>query len=127
MEQDHLKQIVLEFIKHYNSFDIDLMIDLFIDDCIFENISNSMGFVECHGKKEIRDIASHARKLFKNRKQTVNNWVIGKDKVAIEIDFEGTLAVDLPNGLKAGNALKLKGVSIYEFEKGKIKRLVDFS
>ncbi len=121
------KKLIEQFIEYYNSFEIEQMIDLFTEDCIFENISNSSGSILCHGKPELQEIASKACALFKERKQTITNWVISKDKVAVEIDYIAILAIDLPNGLKAGDSLRLKGVSIYEFEDGKIKRLVDFS
>ena len=124
---NELKHIVEEFIQHYNALDVDKMLSLFTEDCIFENVSNSHGSMICHGKSELRTIATEALTLFKNRKQTITNWVIANDKIAVEIDYAATLAIDLPNGLKAGSPLNLKGVSIYEFEGNKIKRLVDFS
>ncbi len=127
MDQDLLKKLVVEFIQYYNSFEIDKMMNLFTDDCIFENISNSSGSIRCHGKQELRSVASQSVMLFNDRKQTVTNWVLGKDKIAVEIDYVATLATNLPNGLKAGDLLRLKGVSIYEFKDKKIKRLIDFS
>ncbi len=57
----------------------------------------------------------------------MTNWIIGKNKIAVEIDYEATLAQDLPSGAKKGTRLKLKGISIFEFQSGKIKRLIDFS
>ena len=47
--------------------------------------------------------------------------------VAVEIGYVARLAVDLPNGFKAGEEIKLKGVSVFEFRDKKIIRLVDFS
>lgn len=35
------------------------------------------------------------------------------DKVEVGVDYIGTLATDLPDGLKAGEKLKLKGKSIF--------------
>ena len=121
------KKIVKDFIKHYNAFQIDKMMDLFTDDCIFENVTNSSETVKCIGKKELKDFASTSGIIFKERKQTPINWIIEKDKIAVETDFEGTLALDLPDGNKTGDVIKLRGVSIYELENQKIKRLVDFS
>lgn len=118
---------VESFIKFYNSFQIDEMGELLTDDCLFQNISNSSGSIECRGKEEFLKLATQSALLFKERKQTITNWVIGKNKIAVELDYDATLAHDLPNGLKKGERLQLKGVSIYEFESGKIKRLVDFS
>lgn len=114
-----LKQIVEAFIGYYNALDIENMLHLFTENCTFENVSNSSESISCYGKEELHKIASQALPLFKNRKQTITNWVIGNDKIAVEIDYIATLAT--------GSQLTLKGVSIYEFEGEKIKRLVDFS
>lgn len=122
------EQIIVEsYINYYNTFQIDEMADLFTEDCIFQNISNASGSIECRGKEELLKLATQSALLFKERKQSISNWVIGKNKIAVEIDYIATLAHDLPNGLKKGERLELKGVCIYEFEAGKIKRLVDFS
>ena len=39
----------------------------------------------------------------------------------------GVLAGDLPNGMKAGEVLRLKGRSVFGFQEGKIYRLTDTS
>lgn len=48
-------------------------------------------------------------------------------KVEIQIDYEATLAVDLPNGLKAGSKIQLKGKSIFGFLEEKISLIEDYS
>lgn len=50
-----------------------------------------------------------------------------KDTALIEIDFEGVLSSDIPNGPKAGERLKLKGKSVFKFKDGKIVSLSDYS
>jgi len=121
------KRIVENFIEFYNSFQIDEMGDLFAEDCLFQNISNSSGSIECKGKEEFLKLATKSALLFKERKQVITNWIIGDHKIAVEIEYQAILAHDIPSGLKRGEKLELKGVSIYEFEMGKIRRLVDFS
>ncbi len=124
----HAEQKIVEsYINFYNTFQIDEMADLFTEDWLFQNISNSSGSIECRGKEELLKLATQSALLFKERKQIITNWVIGEHKIAVEIDYIATLAHDLPNGLKKGDRLELKGVCIYEFEAGKIKRLADFS
>jgi hypothetical protein len=53
--------------------------------------------------------------------------IIQDNKAAIQIDYKSVVAVDLPNGLKAGQELNLKGSSFFEFKDGKILKLVDIS
>ncbi|WP_367584473.1 hypothetical protein [Paenibacillus sp. FJAT-26967] len=43
------------------------------------------------------------------------------------IDYEGILAVDLPNGLKTGDNIQLKGKSVFRIEEGKISLIEDYS
>ena len=45
----------------------------------------------------------------------------------MDIYYEGVLAVDFPNGMKAGKVLRLNGQSEFEFKDGKIYRITDFS
>jgi steroid delta-isomerase-like uncharacterized protein len=121
------QETVERYIHLYNTFQINEMVELFTNDCIFTNFSNSSAPSECKGKEELLKLAIGSAGFFESRKQTVTNWVIAENKVAVEIDYEATFVQDLPNGLKKGQPLKMKGISIFEFESGKIKRLLDFS
>jgi hypothetical protein len=49
------------------------------------------------------------------------------DSAFVEIEFEGVLAHDLPNGLKAGERIVLKGTSEFVFTNGLISSIVDKS
>ena len=121
------RDLIETYIGFYNTFNIDEMVNMFTDDCTFENVSGSAVTYKSKGKEELRNISSKSVAYFKERKQVVTNWVIDDHKAAVEIEYHAVLASDLPNGLKKGTALKLKGVSFYEFEDDKIKRLVDYS
>lgn len=47
--------------------------------------------------------------------------------IVIGIDYEGVLAADLPNGMKAGEILRLNGKSEFTFRDEKIYRITDIS
>jgi hypothetical protein len=49
------------------------------------------------------------------------------DSAFVEIEFEGVLAKDLPNGLRAGETLALKGTSEFVFTNGLMSSIVDKS
>lgn len=121
------KELVEKYIRLYNTFAIDEMLELFTENCLFENVSNSQGSLSTRGKEELRTLAKMGATAFSTRTQTVTNWVIGPQSIAVEIDYSAIVANDLPNGLKKGDCLNLKGISIYEFVGNKIHRLVDFS
>ena len=47
--------------------------------------------------------------------------------VTVDIAYRGELAVDLPNGMKAGEQLQLNGRSEFESDKGRLIKIADFS
>jgi hypothetical protein len=57
----------------------------------------------------------------------VENYSFEADTVSVEIDYEGVLAGDIPNGPRAGETLKLKGTTIFTYKDGVIVYLVDYS
>lgn len=121
-----LEDVIKKYIEAFNAQEVDKMISFFTEDCRYEVISNIAKPVICEGKQKLKEMSLSSNALLKERSQTVNNWVIAEHKVALEFTYHAIVAQDLPNGLKAGQALHLRGVSIYEFEGDKIKRLMDF-
>ncbi|MHA7128053.1 nuclear transport factor 2 family protein [Algoriphagus namhaensis] len=121
------KEIVENYIRSYNSFDVPGMIADLAEDVIFRNISQGEVSLELRGKNKFKDQAIHAIAYFSERKQTITKWSIDASQVVVDLDYQATLAMDLPNGLKEGGSLQLKGRSIFEFEGSKIIALTDES
>ena len=124
---EHQKNTIENYISSYNEFDIEGMTKNLSEDVVFENISNGKVDVRTKGLIEFKKQAESAKQYFIKRKQTVESWQFEDSKVIIEIDYNAVLAIDLPNGLKIGDTLKLKGQSEFEFESGKIKSITDKS
>lgn len=122
-----LTTLVNEYLAHYNAFRTEELVNMFTDDCTFQNVTNSAGIVECKGKAELRSVCQQSKELFQKRKQTVTNWIIDKDKIAVEVDYTAVMACDLPNGIQKGDCISIRGVSVFIFENGKIKQLTDYS
>lgn len=121
------KQIVESYVNAYNNFDIDGMTKNLDENIVFENVSNGKVDLRTEGLKSFREQAESAKKYFKQRKQTIESWEFRDSIAMINIDYKAILAIDLPNGLKSGDTLKLKGKSEFEFVDGKIKRIIDKS
>ena len=49
------------------------------------------------------------------------------EKVIADINYCGVLAMDLPNGLKKGDEIHLKGRSEFQFKEGKFLMIADYS
>ena len=103
------------------------MLALLDDQIIFENVSNSSGVTRTTTKQEFETVARQSVNYFLERRQVVRFSVLGADSAAVEIDYQAVLAQDLPNGMKAGQQLRLRGVSIFEMRNGKITRISDYS
>ena len=121
------EQIIANYINSYNQFDISGMVSDFDPSIRFENISNGILTMALEGLKQFVDQAEQAKNLFSERKQTVKAFHHLEDQVTVDIDYHAVLAVDLPNGLKKGEALSLKGQSIFKFSGDRITALSDIS
>lgn len=127
MIREEDKQMIEDYVKAYNSFDVEGIVKLLHKDILFENFSNGELNTEARGIEAFRELAEKSAKLFSSRRQTITGYRALDNKVEVQIDYEGRLAVDLPNGLKAGDPLQLKGKSIFEIKEGKISLIEDHS
>ena len=125
--KEQQKAIVENYLNSYNDFDIDGMTKNLTDNVVFENVSNGKVELRTEGLSEFKQQAEFAKQYFTQRKQSVDSWEFIDTKVIIGIDYEAILAMDLPNGMKTGDTLKLKGKSEFDFENGKIKSITDKS
>lgn len=121
------KDIVLQFIHAYNNFDIETMLLFIHPDIKFRNISAGEVNASANGKAEFEELARQSLSLFKEREQKVFSLVEDKNKVNVEIEYSAVLAIDLLNGLKAGEKLNMSGKSEYIINDGLIVSLSDES
>ena len=64
--------------------------------------------------------------MFTTRHQTITNAVVDGDRVAMEVDWTGTPAVDL-GPMKAGESIAMRGASFMTIREGLLTRIVDLS
>ncbi len=121
------EDIINRYIKSYNDRDIDGMLDCVTEDVVFENISNTGQSMRLEGRELMGQVATLSGNAFSYRRQKLVNLVLGTGKAAAEIEFEGKAAVDLPNGVKAGEAVKIRGASFFEFRGRLLSRIADYS
>ena len=111
MQQNEMKDLIDGYIKAYNAFDIDAMLLDMHNHISFQNISDGHVNLSTEGISELRNAAEQACHLFKSRRQTVTDYQFSGNTATVQIDFAGELSVDIPDGPKAGEILKLKGKS----------------
>ncbi|ADB40446.1 nuclear transport factor 2 family protein [Spirosoma linguale] len=122
-----MEQLIQAYIDAYNAKDIPAMLALLDDHIVFENVSNTSGITKTTSKSEFEQLAVQSVTYFSERKQTIRFLVVGTNAAAVEIDYQATLAIDLPGGPNAGDQLNLRGVSLFEIKNGKITRISDYS
>lgn len=121
------KRVIEDYIKAYNSFDVDGMVQHLHPSLVFKNITNGQTGLQTEGLAAFRQQAEQARGYFTQRRQTITGWHFSGDTVTIDIAYEGQLAIDLPNGLKAGDTLRLSGQSVFVFEGDRVVAITDKS
>jgi ketosteroid isomerase-like protein len=127
MDTSQQKTIIESYVRAYNTFDIAGMTQHLHPAVVFENVSNGEVDLTTEGIEAFREQAERAKALFAQREQRITDWSFEGVQVTIGIDYEGTLAIDLPNGLEAGDQLSMQGESEFHFRDGKIILLRDRS
>src|SRR5690606_11608472 len=127
MMRNTMTKLVQEYVKAYNSFDVEGMIQLLHRDVIFRNYSNGKVNVETRGISEFRQVAEQSKTLFTSREQKIKEISFSSEVAEVLIDYIGVLAIDLTNGLKVWERVNLEGKSIFHFCNGKISIIEDYS
>ena len=127
METKAKKNLIEKFVRAYNSFDVDGMMALMHPECSFQNISGGQVTATATGSRQFRELAEESKALFSSRSQTITAYKFEPHSVTVDIDYKGVLRVDLPDGPKAGQMLKLRGKSVFRFRDGLIHELIDQS
>lgn len=127
MNSNEIPQLIASYIEAYNSKNIDGMVQLFNDDIEFRNISNGEVTVETKGIQAFRELAEQSAGVLASRCQTILACQQDGGEVQVEIDYVGILAIDLPDGPKAGDKIQLLGKSIFQISNGKISVIEDHS
>lgn len=121
------KRIIENYVRAYNDFEIENMLRDMDERVVFRNISGGEVNLQTNGIEEFRKQAESAKELFSQREQKITGLEFGENEAAADISYRGTLAVDLPEGLKAGSEIALDGKSIFYFAGDKIIKIDDLS
>ncbi len=121
------KNIIENYIHSYNNFEIENMLKDLDENIVFRNIANGEVNLTTKGIAEFKAQAEQAKNLFSQREQKIIGLKFGMDEVQAEIFYNGTIAVDFPNGLKSGSKIELGGKSIFRFAGDRIIEIEDIS
>ncbi|GAB2772189.1 hypothetical protein GCM10027275_13810 [Rhabdobacter roseus] len=121
------KTIIEKYLQAYNGFDVPGMVENLHEEVVFENSTNGVIDLTTIGIDAFRQQAEAAQGYFTQREQKATFWQFEENVVTVQIEYAGVLAVELPNGLKPGDTLRLEGKSIFEFQDGRIIKIQDVS
>ena len=127
MSAHNKEEIIKNYINAYNDFNIEGMISWLHPEVEFINISNGETNITLNGISAFRNQAEQASTIFKVRHQEIISIFYGDNHVEVDILYTGIVAQTLPNGLKDGDQVELKGKSVFQFHDGLILKLVDMS
>lgn len=128
MNSDEIRKNIIEnYMNSYNNFEIENMLKDLDENIVFRNIANGEINLTTKGIAEFKAQAEQAKNLFTQREQKITGLKFGADEVEVEIFYSGTIAVDFPDGLKAGSKIELAGKSIFRFAGDKIIEIEDIS
>jgi ketosteroid isomerase-like protein len=127
MTSEEQKASIQSYLAAYNNFDINGMLVLIHPEVVFKNVAGGEVNAEAVGAGQFRKLAVQSKSLFSSRRQEAANFRFTGNVATADIAYEAILAADLPNGMKAGETLRLNGRSEFEFKDGKIYRITDFS
>ncbi len=122
-----INDVIAQYIACYNARDIDGMLEFVTEDVVFENISNTGQSMRLEGREAMRSVAELSGNAFSYRRQKLINMIALEDRAAAEVEFEGKAAVDLPNGTRAGETVRVRGASFFEFRGNRLSRIADYS
>ncbi|MEL7671327.1 nuclear transport factor 2 family protein [Methanobacterium sp.] len=126
MKEKRMKQIIDEYIKAYNEFDVTGMLRNVHEDVELKNTTNGEVNVQLKGIDTLKKQAEQSLSLFEKRELKIIEQVIEGNTVKNKINFKGVIAMDFPEGgVKSGELVKLEGKSVFQFEKGKIILIED--
>lgn len=120
-------QLIERYVAAYNRFDVEGMLEGLGPDVVFKNIANGEVTTETHGVEAFRELAEKSKVLFAQRRQQIVSHRFDEDCIYVDIDFSGTLAIDIPQGPSAGETLAVAGRSEFAFDDNKIVAITDIS
>lgn len=124
MSDPKLERVLDEWAAAWKSHDIDRLLRLFTDDCVYEDVA--LGAVS-RGHGELREFAAQTFAILPDFDLQVTSQFISGGRGAIEWIMSGTQAFAVPGFPAEGKRFSgLRAATIVEFRDGEIQRNTDY-
>lgn len=122
------QHIIENYIKSYNSFDVEGMLSNLAPEVVFNNFSNGQLSLSLDGVDEFKKQAELACTFFSERTQQITTLEQDGYTIKTDIQYDAVLAQDLSESLRKGHKLSLQGKSVFHFNNSnQIVKIEDFS
>jgi hypothetical protein len=122
-----MRSLIDRYIEAYNRKDVGAMIATMHREVVFENYTAGKLGLRTMGADELKHLAESSRHLFSSRRQTITGYSEQAGTAYAQIFFEGTFAIDLPNGVRAGQNIAMPGRSEFREQDGLLIYIADYS
>jgi hypothetical protein len=122
-----MRTLIDRYIDAYNRMDVNAMLTQIHREVIFENYTAGTLSMRTLGIEELRHLAQSSLGLFAGRRQTITGYSETAGTAHVQIFFEGTFAIDLPNGVRAGQRIAMPGRSEFRERDGLLIYIADHS
>ena len=115
--------VLNEYTAAWNSHDTEKVVSFFTDGCVYEELG--LGVIK-HGKEELRAFINSFFATFPDTNFELKSSFISGNWYAAEWVWTGTHKGNMPGLPATGKRFSIRGVSVGEFNEGKIKRNSDY-
>jgi steroid delta-isomerase-like uncharacterized protein len=116
-------RLVQDWARLLSPHQLDSLLQLFTDDVIYEDVT--LGAVNV-GKQALRAFAENFLLVFPDVTLELSSTFTTTTHGGAEWVMRGTQTGDLPELPATGKRMALRGVSMFEFTEGKIRRVSDY-
>jgi ketosteroid isomerase-like protein len=120
-------QTIERYLAAYNAFDVAGMLALLSANVRFENFSGGQLTAAANGVGEFGRLAEQSTSMFSEREQRITSAEQVDGAIVIGVAYRARLAVDIPDGPRAGTVFNLQGQTEFRFDGALIASIVDRS
>ena len=117
------QSVIATWAQAWTSHDKALLLEQYADDCVHEDLPMKM---VSRGRKELSDFVDFVFTITDDFAIELKACLSSGDRGASEWVITGTAVREIPGTFRAGQALRIRGASIFAFQDGRVHRQTDF-
>lgn len=123
MDTANPEQMLKDFAAAWSQHDVDRILSFYTDDCVYEDVALGR---KMRGREEIRRFVEELFRGVRDFRIEHRAALVSDRGGAAEWVMSGTHSDDLPGLPATGRRFSVRGASVLELERGKIRRISDY-